>query len=412
MARFVSSRLLRPGGRGGSRKGDPDGGRPSPRDPRRDYERRKAAWAAKYTTASALRRTFGPNRNRLWGDLDPPATRRLYHTLLPRALLELRGVRDGLVGCAESVLGNSTDGSAGAPDAVASDESLKSELKSLAPLAFRARSAAKAYARERSRLPGRVGSMLYDGLRSWRRYGTFRPGGMTWEQVWSKYEEQVLSESAGGLDGPSPPSGTDGGGERAPTDDEITARVCLRILERSVVTNTAIDRLFLRRLAEAEGEGERGDGLRDVLSDDGRRSRRRSRRALRARRRRARRIAEDLERIEREFDADVRELLRDGDLTSEAGERRRVTRGVFWRSDGGEGGGPAAVAGGGPDEANADGDMNAIEGDGGTPPDGRGGEDPEKRGGGRRLSVSEVFALRILASTKQRLSSLQSKMNG
>ncbi|EJK56028.1 hypothetical protein THAOC_24154, partial [Thalassiosira oceanica] len=44
------------------------------------------------------------------------------------------------------------------------------------------------------------------------------PGGMTWEQVWSKYEEQVLSESAGVWTDRLPPAGRTGAGNaRRPT---------------------------------------------------------------------------------------------------------------------------------------------------------------------------------------------------
>jgi hypothetical protein len=108
-----------------------------------DYQLRKDAWAAKYTSLSTLRSTFGSNKNRLWGDYDPHTTRKLYHTLIPRALLALHDM--GL-----------------------------SDVDELAPLAYQARMAAKKYARERSRLPGRIGSMFYDGWRQWRRYGKWK----------------------------------------------------------------------------------------------------------------------------------------------------------------------------------------------------------------------------------------------
>lgn len=113
-----------------------------------DYQQRKAAWAAKYTSLSTLRSTFGSNKNRFWGDFDPTTTRKLYHTLIPRALLALHDM--GL-----------------------------SDVDELAPLAYQARMAAKKYARERSRLPGRIGSMFYDGWRQWRRYGKWAFDGMT-----------------------------------------------------------------------------------------------------------------------------------------------------------------------------------------------------------------------------------------
>ena len=52
-----------------------------------------------------------------------------------------------------------------------------------------ARLAAKKYARERSRVPSHIGSMLYDNFRTWRRYGKWTASGTTWEQVWNKYED-------------------------------------------------------------------------------------------------------------------------------------------------------------------------------------------------------------------------------
>lgn len=48
-------------------------------------------------------------------------------------------------------------------------------------------------------------------------------------------------------------------------DEELTARICLRISERSVVTNEAIDKLFLKRLVT--GEDDRGED--DDFGEDG-----------------------------------------------------------------------------------------------------------------------------------------------
>ncbi|KAL7527292.1 hypothetical protein ACHAXR_004297, partial [Thalassiosira sp. AJA248-18] len=387
---------------------------------RQIYEEQKAAWAAKYTSVSTLRKSFGTNKNRLWGDFDPPTTRRLYHTLLPRALLELRGLRDGLLTTSSSsgssskeddgLLDGSNNGgndcgsggknkkketarsspqqvniiNGGAttttpnfnhPDDYPNNnnnngnnnnnqEYLQEELKELAPLAYQARLAAKKYARERSRLPGRIGSMLYDGYRSWRRYGKWRSGGMTWEQVWNKYEDQVLREAMEeledaaviGEDGNDHDEATSsssralidgntiGGlpfqGREDLDDEELTARICLRILERSVVTNDAIDKLFLKRLASAEdvNEEEQGGGggggvvhattttttnIEDVIAEE-------SRKRLRRRQERQRayklRIQADLAAIEKKFDDDVRELLRYSNLTTREGEERRGRR--------------------------------------------------------------------------------------
>lgn len=164
----------------------------------------KLDWAAKYTSLHTLRQNLGRNKNRIWGDFDNKTTRKLYHTLLPRALLGLYEV--GLF-CP-------TD---------------------LAPLAFEARVAAKKYARERCVLPGRVAAMVYDGFRSWRTWGTWSVEGMSWEQVWNKYETQILEEYME---------------DHAHVDiddlqEEITAQICLRILERSCITNEAVDKMFL-----------------------------------------------------------------------------------------------------------------------------------------------------------------------
>jgi hypothetical protein len=148
------------------------------------------------TSVHSLRETFGDNQNKLWGDLDASTSRRLYKTLLPRALLEL--YRLGL------------------------------HPEELAPLAYQARVAAKLYARERCSVPARIAAMGYDGFRQWKRYGKFQTKGMSYDQVWDKYEAKIL-EDAEGL-----------------TDQDVTAKICLKILERSCQTNEGVDRLFLR----------------------------------------------------------------------------------------------------------------------------------------------------------------------
>jgi len=84
-------------------------------------------------------------------------------------------------------------------------------------------------------LPGRVAAMVYDGFRSWRTWGTWSVEGMSWEQVWNKYETQILEEYME---------------DHAHVDiddlqEEITAQICLRILERSCITNEAVDKMFL-----------------------------------------------------------------------------------------------------------------------------------------------------------------------
>ena len=173
------------------------------------HSRAKLDWAAKYTSIHTLRQSFGRNRNKFWGDYDAQTTRKLYHTLLPRALL----------GLYEVGLWSPTD---------------------LAPLAFEARVAAKKYARERCSLPGRVAAMAYDGFRSWRTWGTWSVSGMSWEQVWDKYETQILEEY---MEDHSHVDIDD-------LQEEITAQICLRILERSCITNEAVDQIFLEEASD------------------------------------------------------------------------------------------------------------------------------------------------------------------
>jgi hypothetical protein len=169
------------------------------REEEEEYEQRKHEWAATYTNVHCLRETFGDNKNKLWGDLDASTCRRLYKTLLPRALLEL--YRLGL---------NPED---------------------LAPLAYKARVAAKLYARERCIVPARLWAMYFDGMRAWKKYNKFQVAGMSYDQVWDKYEQEIMQEieSAEGL-----------------TEEDVTAKICLRILERSCTTNEGVDKLFLR----------------------------------------------------------------------------------------------------------------------------------------------------------------------
>jgi hypothetical protein len=171
---------------------------------REEYERRKEDWIRRYTHVESLRETFGRNRNLFWGDLDATTSRRLYKTLLPRALLEMH--RMGGV-----------------------------QPHELAPLAFQARLAAKLYARERCVVPARFCAATFDGYRQWRRYGTFQPSGMTYPQVWDKYEAMILKE----LD-------QEGQHVDELSNEDLTTKICLKILERSCHTNEGIDRLLLK----------------------------------------------------------------------------------------------------------------------------------------------------------------------
>jgi hypothetical protein len=179
-----------------------------------DYKRRKQEWVTRYTTLNGLRDAFGANRNKLWGDLDPVTTRKLYKTLLPTALCELvldLGVRP----------------------------------EELAPLAYAARKAAKLYARERSRVPTRIAATAYDGFRQLKRYGKFQPAGMSYDQVWDKYQrltyvEMSNNDNSGKTNRPSSLPNSDW------SEEEIVARTCMKIIESSCRTNPRIDQLALR----------------------------------------------------------------------------------------------------------------------------------------------------------------------
>jgi hypothetical protein len=164
------------------------------------YEKRKEEWARRYTNLENLRETFGSNQNKLWGDLDPSTARRLYRYLMPTALIQL--VKVGV------------------------------QPQDLAPLAYEARVAAKLYARERSIVPVRIAAVLYDGIRQLKRYGRFQSHGMTYDQVWEKYHKVIMDDSEDNI-----------------CDDlceqDVTAKICLKILERSCSTNESIDRWVL-----------------------------------------------------------------------------------------------------------------------------------------------------------------------
>lgn len=180
-----------------------------------DYERRKQDWASRYTHVESLREFFGSNDNILWGDLDASTSRRLYKTLLPKALLELYkvGVRP----------------------------------EDLAPLAYEARVAAKLYARERCMVPARVFAMAYDGVRSYQRYGKFQVSGMSYDQIWDKYSQLILEEE-GDL-----------------TDEDVTAKICLKILEKACQTNERIDKWVLRD-ADSKGMKEQATDLDSITA--------------------------------------------------------------------------------------------------------------------------------------------------
>eukprot|EP00591_Stephanopyxis_turris_P001118 CAMPEP_0195522594 /NCGR_PEP_ID=MMETSP0794_2-20130614/20888_1 /TAXON_ID=515487 /ORGANISM="Stephanopyxis turris, Strain CCMP 815" /LENGTH=417 /DNA_ID=CAMNT_0040652381 /DNA_START=103 /DNA_END=1356 /DNA_ORIENTATION=- len=172
------------------------------------------------TDVCTLRNIFGTNKNKLWGDLDPETTRVLYHTLLPRALLRLHA--QGL------------------------------DPHELAPLAYEARIAAKKYARERSRVPGRVMAVAFDGFRHLKAYGKWSSQGLSWDEIWDKYECQIKEEVKLS--------------DLSLKSEDLTSRVCLRILERSCNTNGMVDRLVLGERDEKGRIKKRSAAAQEVLA--------------------------------------------------------------------------------------------------------------------------------------------------
>jgi hypothetical protein len=176
----------------------------------------RKAWERKYCSVAGLRESFGTNRNIVWGDFDASITRRLYKCLLPVALLELY-------------------------------ETGHVPPQDLAPLAYRARIAAKLYARERSHVPARIAAAAFDGYRQWRKYGSFDCTGMSYDQVWNKYAAMITQETSSKQQHQqSKPVDTSQKDHTDDKSDSVTAKICLKILERSCHSNEMIDRLVLK----------------------------------------------------------------------------------------------------------------------------------------------------------------------
>lgn len=191
----------------------------------KEYQRRKQEWADRYTTLDGLRATFGSNKNKFYGDLDPATTRRLYKSLLPTAVCKL-------------VL----------------DVEVRPE--ELAQLAYEARKAAKLYARERSHIPARLLANCYDGFRALKRYGRFQSEGMSYDQVFDKYYRRSVMELSSRLS-----QKRTSGKEHSPSrskeshyenddcsewlEEDIVTQTCMKILESACRTDPLIDRMTL-----------------------------------------------------------------------------------------------------------------------------------------------------------------------
>jgi hypothetical protein len=180
-----------------------------------EYEQRRQQWMERYGSLEALQSTFGTG-----ADLSPEQTRRLYHALLPRSLLGLYEW-----------------------------ELMKPE--ELAPMAYHARMAAKQYARSRSVWYARAFTSLVDQYRNLR--GQLWSGdkhkspsaSMTWEQIWSKYEAQIVREECAEELETSSSSNKKKKKTKEFQDQDLTMRIYLRILEKSCATNQAFDQMFL-----------------------------------------------------------------------------------------------------------------------------------------------------------------------
>jgi len=184
-----------------------------------DYERRRKLWLDRYGSVEALESTFSDIGK---SSLSPEQTRQLYHSLLPRSLLGLYEM-----------------------------ELMKPE--ELAPLAYEARIAAKQYARSRCVWYGRLWTSLFDQYRNLRSRGRFsKQSSMSWEEVWSKYEAQIVEEEC--MKDLNATNGKKLQMCKANLNEEdLTMRIYLRILERSVVTNEAWDKAFLKQKQSNRG---------------------------------------------------------------------------------------------------------------------------------------------------------------
>lgn len=169
-----------------------------------EYEGRRQIWEERYGSFKALQITFraGPR------NLSPEETRRLYHSLLPRSLLGLYEM--GLMNPEE-----------------------------LAPLAYKARIAAKEYARSRCVWTARLATTVFDQYRNLRDKKRFGSSSMSWEEIYQKYEAQIVREEC-------TKALEQGSQKKIRRDENFTMRIYVRILERSCTTNQAFDSLFLR----------------------------------------------------------------------------------------------------------------------------------------------------------------------
>lgn len=151
-----------------------------------------ASFGEPLTSVEQLRDTFG-KRQSWWGDLDASETRQLYHLLLPTHLKE----RDEI------------------------------PLYDRAVMAAEARHAARIYARERGGIPVQLSSAIFDGIRHFQKTGKWSSDGMSIEEVFEKYANQLgVDADASSLE-----------------DYQNYEEVCRTVLEKSCTTNACVNAL-------------------------------------------------------------------------------------------------------------------------------------------------------------------------
>lgn len=130
------------------------------------------------------------DRENWWGDLGIRKTRHLYHQLLP--IYHSYYIVDY-------------------------------NIELLALKSYETRKAVKKYVRHRSYLYVRFFSIIIDTLRSLKRYKRLRPDGATYEDLWKKYEKQILKI------------------EPHINQEELNYKIALTIVHKSCCTNKFID---------------------------------------------------------------------------------------------------------------------------------------------------------------------------
>eukprot|EP00547_Thalassionema_nitzschioides_P015215 CAMPEP_0194253830 /NCGR_PEP_ID=MMETSP0158-20130606/30712_1 /TAXON_ID=33649 /ORGANISM="Thalassionema nitzschioides, Strain L26-B" /LENGTH=338 /DNA_ID=CAMNT_0038991647 /DNA_START=62 /DNA_END=1078 /DNA_ORIENTATION=+ len=208
---------------------------------KQEYDRRRKEWEERYGSLQALQTTFqdiDTPTNSKKNNLSPEETRRLYHSLLPRSLLGLYEI--GLMNPEE-----------------------------LAPLAYKARIAAKQYARSRCVWTARFATTIFDQYRNVRDKKRFSSSSssMTWDEIYKKYEAQIMKEDSLKKDENKNKKEASKNNNNKKGED-FAMRVYLRILERSCVTNQAVDRLFLKDDEEDKDSSDYLVGIASQLEND------------------------------------------------------------------------------------------------------------------------------------------------